>query len=382
MNQINIRAAQGDAMKASREWMRRPADERFTSLQSLHEHCQDIRDHSVAGVVSSRSIRFSPDPADQLKGLRVEGHNGVPHRLTHWCFGQACQLVKAPARYLRTLPAPMVADLLSYGTQHARDVEDIGVLLDKRDPANPSMRAMTGPSYGRIWNSEVTEELIDQFGRGDGTDGGRWKVPGEFGVDVKVNKQNTTLYAGDQDVFVFLADESRRVEVPNRRNGQPGSLARGFFISNSEVGAGSLGFGVFLFDFACMNRIVWGMNSYHELRIRHTAGAPDRWAEELVPLLTEFADGEVGPIEETIRAAQSQKLAKDEDAVRAFCADRFGKHFAELMAAAHMEEEGRPIETVWDAVTGATAAARDIQWQDQRIQVERLAGSLLDKVAA
>jgi hypothetical protein len=32
-------------------------------------------------------------------------------------------------------------------------------------------------------------------------------VPGEFGQRVAVTKQNTTLYASDRDMFVFLADE-------------------------------------------------------------------------------------------------------------------------------------------------------------------------------
>ena len=47
----------------------------------------------------------------------------------------------------------------------------------------------------------------------------------------------------------------------------------------------------------------------------------------------------------------------------------------------HMKEEQRPIENVWDAVQGITAIARDIPHQDNRIEVERLAGKLLDKVA-
>jgi hypothetical protein len=81
-------------------------------------------------------------------------------------------------------------------------------------------------------------------------------------------------------MFVFLADEERRIEIPNRRNGQPGSLARGFFVWNSEVGNTTLGAGFFLFDYVCCNRYVWGADQYTEVRIRHTSGAPDRWIEE------------------------------------------------------------------------------------------------------
>jgi hypothetical protein len=51
-------------------------------------------------------------------------------------------------------------------------------------------------------------------------------------------------------MFVFLADEERRIEVPARRDGQPGSLARGFFVWNTEVGDKTLGAAFFLFDYA------------------------------------------------------------------------------------------------------------------------------------
>src|SRR5207302_1489157 len=89
-------------------------------------------------------------------------------------------------------------------------------------------------------------------------------------------KENTTLFASDRDMFVFLADEDRRIDIPGRRNGSGGSMARGFFVWNSEVGDKTLGLGFFLFDYVCKNRIVWGADQYTEIRIRHTKGAADR----------------------------------------------------------------------------------------------------------
>ena len=49
--------------------------------------------------------------------------------------------------------------------------------------------------------------------------------------------------------------------------------------------------------------------------------------------------------------------------------------------AAHEREEGRPIETLWDAVTGVTAYAKTIEHQDNRVGIERLGGKLLDLAA-
>ena len=55
---------------------------------------------------------------------------------------------------------------------------------------------------------------------------------------------------------------------------------------------------------------------------------------------------------------------------------------AKAAAARHLVEEGRPVETVWDAAQAITAIARDVPHQDARIEVERKAGALLDAVAA
>src|SRR5882724_5302214 len=122
--------------------------------------------------------------------------------------------------------------------------------------------------------------LVDKFG--DGVNG-EWRIPGEFGKKVAVDRRNTTLYASDRDMFVFLADEDRRIEVAGR------NLARGFFVWNSQEGNSTLGAGFFLFDYVCCNRIVWGATQYQEVRMRHTKGAPDRWLEEAVPVLEEYA---------------------------------------------------------------------------------------------
>ena len=42
-------------------------------------------------------------------------------------------------------------------------------------------------------------------------------MPGEFGKKVTVDRENTTLFASDRNMFVFLADEDRRIEVAGRR---------------------------------------------------------------------------------------------------------------------------------------------------------------------
>ena len=213
---------------------------------------------------------------------------------------------------------------------------------------------------------------------GDGVTGA-WRVPGEFGKRLDaVTKANTTLYASDRDMWCFLADEDRRIDVPNRRSGTAGSLARGFYVSNSEVGAQRLVLGMFVFDYVCCNRIIWGAEQHTEIKIRHTAGAPHRWLEEIKPVLREYAASSPTGVSETIAAARQRKIAGD---IETFLATRFGKGMVTKIQAAHMIDEHRPVETVWDAVVGATAFARQLEHVDARVKIEREAGKLLQMVA-
>jgi hypothetical protein len=354
-------------MQASHQWATRPDDQRFVSLTDLNTFTHDARERSRGRVVSSRKIEARPVEGDN-RALILTGPNGDPVTPTNWAFGQLASRIGAPAAYLRGLPGPLAADNINYGL-FKRDVEDLGVLLYKNDGMN-ELRAVTGPNYGRVWNAVITQALVDRFG--DGVTG-QWRVPGEFRKRVVVTKSNTTLYASDRDFFIFLADEDRPIEIENRRHGQYGALARGFFVWNSEVGDTSLGISTFLYDYTCSNRMVWGAQNVETVRIRHTKSAPDRFIEEVRPAIEAYAKSSDDGIKLVIAAAQKARV----DNVDEFLSKRFSRSQVGAIKAAHLADEDRPIETLWDAATGITAYARGISFQNDRVNFEREAGKVL-----
>jgi hypothetical protein len=151
-------------------------------------------------------------------------------------------------------------------------------------------------------------------------------------------------------------------------------MARGFFVWNSEVGSSTFGIATFLFDYVCCNRIVWGAKEFNEIKIRHTAGAPDRWIEEAAPAILEYSHGSTRGLTDAIARAQSSKI----DKVDEFLGKRFSKSQVSAIKAAHMSDEQRPIETLWDATTAVTAYARAIPYQNERVDLEREGGRILD----
>lgn len=368
-----------ELMRANREWSKRPADERFTSLIALRDYKAEQRAQSRAKVVPNKAIRFVPG-ADH-KSLAIAGSAGVEYAPTSWAFSKLCGLGKAPAAYLSTLPAEIAAAALQVSIAQ-RETEDVGLLL--QDNGSKTLRSANGPNYGRVWDADIADAIVD-FVRENGGDGtganGDWSIPIEFGrkdsSDAVITPENTTFYASDRNMFVFLANERNKIELPNRRDGKPGLLSRGFFVWNSEVGDCTLGMSTFLFDYMCGNHIVWGASDFQEIKIRHTVSAPHRWIEEITPALRTYGNASTGGIVNAIENARKAKL----DDVDEFLSEHFGPRMVATLKNIHELEEFRPIENAWDVATAATAYARSIPNMDNRLEMERNAGEILRKVA-
>jgi hypothetical protein len=217
--------------QASAQWMSRPADQRFLSLTDMQAFKRHVREHSEPKTLSSRALSVLPlDKQDDggAHSLIVADRSGYRAAPTHWSFGQLCSLASpgnSPASYFREtrMPAEMVADCLNYNLRFTRSIEDIGLLLTRADSGEfNELRSVNGPNYGRVYDAELVDALVERFG--DGVTG-QWRVPGEFGKAVTIARENTTLYASDRDMFVFLADEENRIEIP-RPARRPARLVR------------------------------------------------------------------------------------------------------------------------------------------------------------
>jgi len=294
---------------------------------------------------------------------------------TNWGFQQLTALAGAPASYLRTLPAELAATCVNHGLKTRASAHKTQTLTHYAGEPRAEVRAFTSPKYGRVWDVEVIDQLIERFG--DGATGD-WRVPGKFGHLATVTKNDTTLYWGDRSMFVFLCNERNRIVVDNRRNGQSGTMARGFFVWNSEVGRETVGFSQFLFDFVCSNRIIWGVQDVRTVKIRHSKTGPERFLDEVVPELLVYSNRSPGIEEATIRAAQAHSLGAEE--VEALTKRIFGPRMVDKLTVAFVHDEGRHIASLFDWVVAATAYARKIPYTDIRVSFEQKACKVLDLV--
>lgn len=159
--------------RVSSEWFNRPDDDRYLSLTDLNSAVKRRSERSKTRIVESEAIRVeaSRDNPERLTLMLPDGNMLVTP--THWSFGQLASLVGAPTTYLRQLPAALAGINLQYGlsTHRAEQVKTLEI-----ENGRLELRAITGPDYGRIFDSELIDAV--QKIAGNGTGDTRWKVPG------------------------------------------------------------------------------------------------------------------------------------------------------------------------------------------------------------
>lgn len=354
--------------RAGREftkYLKRDPDSIHESFDDLYNHVKSQRHVSRQGVTTNRQLEFVADPsgADTESLLVRSKKTGQEITPTHWSFGQLAQRCKAPAAYLRTLPAQIIADNLNYGLNFNREIDSMGLLVHcDQDTLTPhTLAAATGEKYGRIWNQQILDGLLPHISE--------WTTP-----TLPSGAPMPCYFASDRDMFIFMQRKDSAIQVDNRRNGQAGAFYQGFYAWNSEVGSATAGFALFGYDATCGNRWVYGQKDYQEVRIRHTSKAQDRFTEEMLPSIAALADSRMSLVDMQIKAAQEKTI----DDMADFMKNRYGAKNATKFQLAFESDEQRPMESLWDIGTGITAHARTIKNNDERIKVEMEAGKLLE----
>ena len=379
-----------ELFKASRQWAKRPDDQRYSSLIDMRAASESYFRKAREALVEIPKIHL----AAKGKEIYLNGSTGSEAKFTNWGFGQLCSRVGAPASYLRELPAKLAARNLNHGVfklaSLSGDNQSANVLFHKDNGL--VVRAFTSDRYSRIWNYEVLDRLIPLQGYG-------WRVPparpvrksqlgtriatksdvldgNKFGLSIREGAPIAPagLYASDHDMFVFMVNE----QSPERWHIR-GACQR-LFVENSEVGAASLSLTTFLYRVVCGNHIVWGATDYSELRIRHVGFADTRYRRQIIAELRKYADRSVSSIEAKIKKARTFEIAKSKDEVLDLI---FGKRILSRKKAeeAFNEAEKHPEDgsprSVWGFSQGITRISQQSPYADERTRLDRSAGKVL-----
>jgi Domain of unknown function (DUF932) len=373
---------------ASSQWAKRPSDQRFWTLRDLKGACEASREGSGTATVAFSALKAANVGDDVL----VTDPTGTPAKLTHYAFGQLATSIGAPASYLRELPPVLAADCLNVGIARNADKSPRDLLFHKN--GGLTLRACLSNQYERVWDSEVVKYLEDLDGwsppAGRAPPGYRGEtrlataqdiLPGQINISTGDSIAPSGLYASDHDMFAFLVAPDRVIS-----DGAGGSLMRGMFVRNSEVGDSALTFTFFMMQAVCGNHIVWGASGVHEVRVRHVGKNPMRRAlREFQAELLRYADG-AAEEEKGIMMARKLTLGATKEEVLTALVKYAKTHSLPLskarlsdaydVAEKHTDWYGPP-NTLWGTVAGLTQSSQSIQFADERAAVDRAAGRLM-----
>ncbi len=358
-----------ELFKAHKQWSTRPNDERFVSLEALHDatkgYADTAREKDAVPVAQLRVENVDGD-------VQLMGKGGIPAQLTHWAFGQLSARIGAPASYLRELPATLAVQNMNHGLAHkvATDGPDGTVNLLFHQNGGLLLRALTSDKYKRIWNWEITDRLLDLQTRG-------WEPARP---DVRAIDDRLPLYASDHDMFAFIRHADRAV-----REGTSGEyLQRGLIVENSEVGASKLRLTRFYYKEMCGNHIIWGASEVTEIALRHVGNIREQlqgWDATITKYLDSSTSDETAQIEK----ARTTRIGPDKQSV---LDTLFGKKIGLTRKvldsgydATIPDMDGDP-RTVWGIVQGITRYSQTVPYADDRTIIDRAAGKIIDLAAA
>lgn len=333
--------------RASDQLFSRPDDERFESLDHLHSHCRAIREQSEQRWQLPCSIK--PEEIGQSLSLRV-GDEGC-FRLNDWSFGQLCALAdirKETVNRLQAATAAMVfEETLPSGSKPLQ-------ILTHDD----RVRSVHGASYTRLFDADLLD-VVRQSADG-------------FGPPPRGFNDATGLYAGQQDMFAFLIDDSAWVEIGGER------FAPGFFVWNSEVGRRTVGVETFWFQHVCSNHIVWDAIEVACFSRKHTAKVGDALDEigRLIDRLVAKRDERRDAFAKSMKQAIDTSLGDDaEEATKALTGHGIPSRMVKEAVEAVTRDSGR--YSVFNLVDALTRGTRSVRNAGDRIEQDARIGALM-----
>ena len=393
-----------DLMAAHRQWANRAADERFETLEAMLDRAEAKKRNASEFMTTLSKISVRPIDGE---GIEIVGTTGKSAP-TNFAAEQLLTSIGLPNRLTSLLSAEIMSDAINYRLQQeiAEQDREINVLLDKSDPSINTVRAITSARYGRVFDSDLIPFLM--FMR----DNRGWRVPlarpamgnqpgtrkateqdiinyaGQGGgVAVKVGDDIAPagLYMGDRDMFAIMVNPQATID-----DGTGRPMTQGFYLSNSEVGNGSLNLVQFNCNTICGNHIIWGATNIVQVKYRHIGDCFDRTMKALDEARDKLSVNTMADNRKVFDLLRKHEISKDKfvttegiyklrlDPVLSQKTLEQGWDFAEQYAETdHDTTPGTPL----GIVAGLTRYSQTMQNADRRFEIDRAAGKIMSHYA-
>lgn len=371
-----------------RQWASRPADERFATLAEMYAALRAEAAQCGKSILGTERITVVPTNHGG-NGLALMGPSGQPAMLTHWSMSQISAIAKAPASYLRTLPAEIAARALNH-SMSVQPREDHQLYLRNDAPSanghvlttgngtawstQLTLRAITSPGYARIHTAKIVARLMELQEQRPSLKAPQVYKDGDWYAD----KAPCVGFAGDRDAYVWLIDEEQRIADPTDKTGQ--GLARGIMVLNSEVGSKKLDLIMFLCRFVCGNFIIWGYQQIPQISLRHFGDKIRReWSAGIGNAFSDYARLSAREEESKIQHAIVHQLgAKQDDVIDLLFRTKIVTKEQATDAYQLAERYDDNPRSSWGMVQGITRLSQTRKNMDDRIELDRAAARIME----
>jgi len=333
--------------RASQQLFSRPDDERFETFEDLRNHCSQMKDSS--SLYWHLPTEITPCPMGAELGIEIGG-NGI-HSLNDWSFGQVCSIADVKKETINRLGCDTASRVF-------RETIPVSGKPLQLLTQGKMLRSIHGASYTRLFDADLLDMVYREADR--------------FHAPPKGFNGATGFYAGQQDMFAFLIDDSAWVEIGGEQ------FAPGFFVWNSEVGRRTIGIETFWFQHVCANHIVWDAIEVVQYCRKHTANVINALddIESVIRRLVQTRNSRRDSFAVSMKKAMSTSIGSDADETAKALSGRGISMSLVKSAIGMMNSQGNGF-TLFNAVdaltrlTGRLTNAGDRNEQDTRI------GSLL-----
>jgi len=361
---------------ATAQYATRPADERFGSLEALHQAAiADARICKRADIPLSAIEAVADGPNVAIRGKS----SGLVANLTHWSFSQLSRMVGAPGHYLRTLPPDLACQNLNHGLSQVAGSEPLQLYL--RQNGSLTLRAVTTSMYSRYHDATFVDRMMRL--RDVRPELNLPPVWGKSGIGSDDGERGGA-YRGDRDCFAIMTDGGSIVNDPTVGGfgGGNGTMYRGVIGRNSEVGGSKLELLTFYFRGICGNHCIWGVQNHTAVQRRHVGDVGEAFGEMIRQAMRFFespASADVAKIEalNRIELGADKKTVIEAGRAVGLSEDQATDSY---IAAEQFEQNPR---SVWGYSNGITRISQLSTYQDDRFSLDLIAAKLLRrKVAA
>ncbi len=362
----------GSASSQLAKYSNRPNDEQFASMAELIAAAQHDQAMSAEVSYNWKDLRFVADgPQVKLASPRSVAD------LTHWSFGQAAAALESPAAFLRGKLTPeLAAEVLNYRISQTLPGQDAHVLARRPNGTpNPTARAITSKTYGRLWDAEYYQAAEDSVFQSRSMNGHSWQNAPIWG-----KPEGLAGFRSDRDSFVLRIDGGSIVTDPSVSGGD-GQMYRAVLLGNSEVGAGSAWIECIFYRYICGNWNLWGAAIDSQYRRRHVGKNVLRDViRELYTVARKWTERSASQDERIIRGLIDHEIAHTKAGV--IDELRKLKYTQEQAEAAYTRcevAENASPRSFWGIAQGTTRLSQDGTFTDERYALDALAAAVIAK---